>query len=179
MLYRLSDKYYVRAMQEHDLLGPYSRWFEDQSVTKFNSHGKFAYGPQYYRSFVASLVDERKLVWAICHDYDGHIGNISLQSISLINRNAEFAILIGDKNHWGQGVAYLAMLQILKHGFEKLNLARVYCGTSHTNIGMQKLAEKVGMRLEGRRREHLYLEGSWVDMLEYGILKNEFTKLHS
>ena len=42
---------------------------------------------------------------------------------------------------------------------------------------MQRLAHQLGMAEEGRRRKHLFLEGQWVDMLEYGILKSEFTPL--
>jgi RimJ/RimL family protein N-acetyltransferase len=39
---------------------------------------------------------------------------------------------------------------------------------------MQRLANQLGMVEEGRRRHHLFLEGQWVDMLEYGVLKDEF-----
>ena len=39
---------------------------------------------------------------------------------------------------------------------------------------MRKLAEKIGMKEEGRRREAILYEGSLVDVIEYGILQNEF-----
>ena len=113
---------------------------------------------------------------AICHSADGHIGNISLQDISWINRCAEFAILLGDKRHWGKGVGVLAGRSVLLHGFQKLDLERIYCGTAATNAGMNALALALGMTLEGARRKHLFLEGERVDLLEYGILKSEFNQ---
>lgn len=174
MIYELPDGYYVRGLRESDLTGAYPYWFEDQDVCKYNSHGKFVKNADWFRSFYNQLNSEDQLIWAVCHKQDGHIGNISLQSISFINRNAEFAILIGDRNHWRKLVGLHAGLALLQHGFSKLNLERVYCGTAATNIGMQKLARRLGMVEEGRRRKHIFLDGEWIDMLEYGVLRNEF-----
>jgi RimJ/RimL family protein N-acetyltransferase len=41
---------------------------------------------------------------------------------------------------------------------------------------MKKLALKLGMKEEGTRRENLFLDGEWVDAIEYGILCPEFKK---
>ncbi|TXI91380.1 MAG: N-acetyltransferase [Burkholderiaceae bacterium] len=174
MIYRLSDTYYVRPLEESDLDGAYRGWFEDQEVCKFNSHGKLFKTRSFFQSYLANLNAEDKVVWAICHNDDGHIGNISLQDISFINRTAEFAILIGEKKHWGKGVARLAGAAILTHGFNKLNLERIYCGAAANNEGMNALAASLGMKIEGRRRMHLFLEGARVDVLDHGILREEF-----
>jgi RimJ/RimL family protein N-acetyltransferase len=176
MIYQLPNGYYVRGLRESDLDGPYPEWFENQEANRYNSHGNFPRTKKWFRGFYENLDGEDRIVWAICHKEDGHIGSISLQSLSFINRNAEFAILIGDNRHWGKSVGVNAGLILLRHGFLKLNIERVYCGTAATNLSMQKLALKLGMLEEGRRRKHLFLEGAWVDMLEYGILKDEFMK---
>lgn len=174
MIYQLSEEYFVRPLTEEDVDGPYPGWFEDQEVCRYNSHGKFFKSRAYFRDYVNDLNREDRLVWAICHTVDGHIGNISLQDISMINRTGEFAIILGDQRHWGKGAAVLAARQILAHGFNKLNLDRIYCGTAATNEGMKRLAEKMGMKLEGTRRLHLFLDGERVDMVEYGVLRDEF-----
>lgn len=174
MIYELPDSYFVRTLQESDLSGPYPFWFEDQRVNQYNSHGKFPKTLFWFKDFLMSLNQEDRLVWALCHQEDGHIGNISLQELSFINRNAELAILIGDQRHQRKSVGFNAAYVLLKHGFLKLNLNRVYCATAASNKGMQKLALKLGMVEEGRRRNHLFLEGSWVDAVEYGILRHEF-----
>lgn len=174
MIYSLGKKYYVRALQESDLKGPYPTWFEDQEICRYNSHGKFFKNEAYFRAYFDGLNSEQQIVWAICHAIDGHIGNISLQELSFINRHGEFAILLGDKRHWRKGVALAAGRALVEHGFYKLNLERIHCGTAATNDGMRKLALALGMREEGCRTAHLYLEGEWVDVIEYGLLKRDY-----
>ena len=176
MIYQLSPEYSVRALAESDLDGPYPSWFEDQDVTLHSSHGKFFRTLEYFREYIRNQYKDDRVVWAISHVDDGHIGNIALQEISMLNRTAELAILLGDKRHWGLGVGRLAGKQLLAHAFEKLNLERVYCGTAATNAGMKRLAESLGMTLEGTRRAHLFLGGRRVDVLDYGILRAEFGK---
>jgi ribosomal-protein-alanine N-acetyltransferase len=174
MIYQLSKDYFLRPLTAVDVNGSYPTWFEDQEVCRYNSHGKFFKTKAYFEDYVGRLDREDCVVLAICHLVDGHVGNVSLQDISLINRNAEFAILLGDKRHFGKGVGTFAGRALFWHGFNKLNLERIYCGTAATNIGMQKLAAALGMTLEGTRRQHLFLEGFRVDMLEYGVLRSEF-----
>ena len=60
------------------------------------------------------------------------------------------------------------------HRFRKLNLARIYCGTLATSIGMQKLAKRLGMFIEGTRRQHHFLDSVRVDMSDNDILRPEF-----
>jgi len=176
MIYELNKDTYVRPLSEDDINGHYPSWFEDQDVCRYNSHGKFFKTKTYFKEYLNELNREDRIVWAICHIKDGHIGNISLQRISLINRTAEFAILLGDKRHWNKGVGLLAGRKLLNHGFYKLNLERIYCGTAVTNEGMKNLANAMGMTLEGTLREHIFLEGSRIDVVEYGILRSEFEK---
>ena len=121
--------------------------------------------------------DPSLAVFAICYsENDAHIGNICLQNINLIDRSAEYAVVLGEKDYWGKGVAKEASDLVLKHGFMTLNLHRIYCGTSADNVGMQRLAVYMGMREEGRRREALFKEGRYVDVLEYGVLFAEYVE---
>jgi RimJ/RimL family protein N-acetyltransferase len=177
MIYELNNEYFVRPLAEEDLDGAYPKWFENQDVCRYNSHGKFFKTKAYFKKYLDDINKEDRVVWAICHATDGHIGNVSLQEISLINRTAEFAILLGEKRHWRKGLGLLASRRILEHGFNQLNLERIYCGMAATNEGMKKLALAMGMSLEGTRRQHLFLDGSRIDMLEYGILQSEFRKV--
>jgi len=176
VIYRLSDAYYVRALNLQDLEGPYPGWFEDQDVCRYNSHATFFKTPADFREYVASAGKEDRVVWGVCHVTDGHVGNVALQDVSVVNRTAEFAVMIGDKRHWGKGVASLAGRKLIEHGFVKLNLERVYCGTAATNDAMNRLAQTLGMSLEGTRRAHLWLDGHRVDVHDYGILRAEFER---
>ena len=163
---------YLRALNEQDILGNYSIWLNDLEITKDNSHGRFPMTVEKLLNFVQmSTHSNTSLVMAVVNtENDDHIGNISLQSINWIDRNAEIAFLLGEKSYWGKGRMLEAGKLIIKHGFNSLNLHRIYCGTSSQNIGMQKLAEKLEMTIEGIRKEALFNNGTYDDIIEYGIL---------
>ena len=145
---------YLRALEKEDLMGNYFQWFNDQEVCRFNSHGRAPNNAAKMESYLQrAYTDPSLAVFAISFlENDAHVGNISLQDINLIDRSAEYAIVLGEKDYWGKGVAKDASDLILRHGFMTLNLHRVYCGTSVENTGMQKLASYMGMKEEGRRR---------------------------
>jgi ribosomal-protein-alanine N-acetyltransferase len=162
----------LRILNEKDIEGNYARWLNDPEITLYNSHGRFPMTLDKLRDFVKSAyASNNALVLAVCDKQNGtHIGNISLQAISWVDRSAEIAFLLGEKDYWGKGVMYEAGKLIIKHGFEALNLHRIHCGTSSDNGGMQKLAEKLGMQKEGVRKDALFKNGKYCDVLEYGII---------
>lgn len=171
------DRVILRPLTEADLTETYVQWLNDEEVCRYNSHATFPYTIEKMRSYFQDLHTSAttNVVLAMIDKASGkHIGNISLQSIHWVNRNAEFAILLGDKAFWGKGLAKEAGRLVCAYGFQRLNLHRIYCGTSAENTGMQKLADALNMRLEGRRREAMYKNGSFVDILEYGVLRSEF-----
>ncbi len=167
----------LRPLAEEDLAGDYISWLNDSEVGAHNGHHVFPYTIEAARAYLAEVADlKRNLVLAIvAKDTGKHIGNISLQQIDYVSRNAEYAIMIGDKSYWGQGIAKEASVLILAHGFGALNLHRIYCGTSSKNEAMKKLAVTLGFTEEGVRREAFFKAGEYVDIVEYGLLAAEFS----
>jgi RimJ/RimL family protein N-acetyltransferase len=166
---------HLRALMEKDLTSSYLQWLNDEEVCRYNSHAVFPNSEQKMKAFYDSLQNQHNVVLAIIHsDTDRHIGNVSLQNINWLSRNAEFAILMGEKDYWGKGFGKEAARLIVQYGFERLNLHRIYCGTLNGNSGMIKLAASMGMIEEGRRREAIFKNGKYEDILEYGILCHEF-----
>ena len=172
----VGEAIYLRPISESDCDGAYPDWLNDYIVCQGNSHGTFPYTRDEARRFVASASSrEDSLVLAIVtRDGDRHIGNASLDSIHRINRSATFGILIGDRGDWGKGIGREVGRMLLDHGFLTLNLHRISCGTFENNRAMQRLALSLGMKEEGRRRAAVYKAGRWLDVLEYGILQEEY-----
>ena len=168
----------LRSLLPADLEGAYFRWFNDSEVCRHNSHGRFPNSLARMQAYVDEVSRSRsQLVLAIMENSSGrHVGNIALQNIQWIDRTAEYAIVLGERDTWGKGFAKEASDLILRHGFLELNLHRIYCGTSADNLAMQKLAKHMGMEEGGRRREAVYKAGKHQDVLEYGILRSEFLK---
>jgi len=164
----------LRPLTVKDVEGNYRYWLNDAEVVQFNSHGRFPMTEAKLLSFVNSLqsTDTTLVLAVIDNATGGHIGNISLQSISWVDRNAEIAFLLGEKSYQGKGVMAEAGALLIGHAFNTLNLHRIHCGTSSENIGMQKLARKLGMSQEGIRKEAIFNNGQYFDIIEYGIIKN-------
>ena len=166
----------LRPISKEDITPSYLGWLNDQEVCAQNSHAYFPYSIEQLSSFVEkSQHSSSDLRLAIIElEKNVHIGNVSLQNINWINRSAEFAILMGEKDYWGKGYGYEAAYLLFNHGFSHLNLNRIYCGTTNGNEGMKKIAMKIGMIQEGVRRQAFYKWGKYQDIIEYGILKDEF-----
>lgn len=200
MIYQLGD-IRIRPFTPEDMTEEYFIWFHDQETTRYNSHGLFPYGKKLQEDFKRELEDPiNRIVWAIevqtiqpeqtrkiittvgerttsyqeqSHTYWKLVGNCSLQSINWHNRSAEFAIVIGEKGARGKGVGTKVLSMVLDHAFYKLGLNRVWTGTAATNLGMQAVAIKTGMKLEGEFREGMFLNGKFENIRCYGILSRE------
>jgi ribosomal-protein-alanine N-acetyltransferase len=171
------ERIILRPLEQTDLTKEYIQWLNDAEVCRFNSHATFPYTEEKMRVYYQSLQQNTQsaVVLAIIHKETGkHVGNISLQSIDWLSRAAEFAILLGNKDYWGKGIASEAALLLCDYGFIRLNLNRIHCGTSSENTGMQQLAARLKMTHEGTRRQAMYKNGKYVDILEYGVLRDEF-----
>src|SRR3989344_4367881 len=166
----------LRPLLLSDVDGGYVDWFNDAEVCRFNSHHVYPYNRKLAAQFVSDAQAQKQtLLLAVVTKKGKHIGNISLQQIDYISRSAELALILGEKAYWGKGAGTEAARLMVRHGFEVLNLHRIYCGTSVHNIAMQKLAAGLRMRKEGRRREALYKNGGYADIIEYGLLKKDFS----
>ncbi len=102
------------------------------------------------------------------------VGDCGLHILDWRNRNAEFGIFIGEKSYWNQGYGTEATRLILHHGFETLNLHRIYLRVFRSNARAIRAYEKVGFVHEGCFREAEYRQGKYEDILIMSVLKPEW-----
>jgi RimJ/RimL family protein N-acetyltransferase len=174
----VGERIVLRALEERDADGEYPSWLNDEEVSRGNAHHRHPYTRESARAYIQDArTSTDDLVLAIAlKDSGRHIGNIMLKRINTAYRSAEFAILLGAKDLWGQGYSKEAGRLLCNHGFFTLDLRRIHCGTFESNVAMQKLAEYLGMRLEGRRRQAAFKDSRWLDVLEYGVLRDEYVE---
>ena len=170
------ERLYLRSLVEADAEGSYVTWFNDEDVCGSNSHHVFPYTSEDALAYIRHAVrtrDDLILALVLCGG-DRHIGNIALQNIHPVYRSAEFSIAIGEKTAWGKGYGKEAGRLLCDHGFAALNLHRIACGTFDDNVAMKRLALHLGMKEEGRRRQAAFKQGHYVDVIEYGVLRDEY-----
>ncbi len=116
-----------------------------------------------------------KIVFAVCLKENGnHIGNVSLFQIDLRHRNAGLSIFIADNDNRAKGTGSRAIKLLLDYAFNFLNLHKVFLKMTADDEKVKNFYEKLGFVVEGRLREHEYIDGKYVDKLTLSILKSEF-----
>ncbi|KAJ6000092.1 hypothetical protein N7481_000501 [Penicillium waksmanii] len=89
------------------------------------------------------------------------------------NRTHELAITIA-RQYQDKGYGPEAISWMLDWSFLTAGLHRVELTVSEWNERAQKVYQKLGFVLEGRRRECLWKGGRWWDLIHMGILAHEW-----
>lgn len=117
--------------------------------------------------------------WAICTNDEERriIGWASLSEIDKESRSAcHHGLVIGDKLFSDGTAMFEAMLLSMDYAFTKLGVHRLYgwCLSEHKIT--PHMNEALGYVLEGRRRDAFYKDKRYYDLLDYGMLDNEYFK---
>ena len=170
------EKIYLRPLEESDIEGNYQYWFNDKAVCSLNQHHRYPSYKAGLRDFITSLAKDRsQIVLAVIEkENNTHVGNVSLQNINSINRSAEIGSIIGEKTPSGFIYTLESIKLMVKHGFDELNLNRIYGGTPVSHSVILKTVELLGFKLEGISREAIYKEGKYLDIQNYAMLRKEY-----
>lgn len=101
-----------------------------------------------------------------------HVGFIELNTIDYFNNTAQFAIVLGEKNARGKGIAKEATQAIIKYAFDELNLNKIYLQVAAYNDPAIQLYTKIGFVKEGTLKNHIYNQGSYHHMIAMAIFKS-------
>jgi ribosomal-protein-alanine N-acetyltransferase len=115
----------------------------------------------------------QSVVFAIEVQETSHfIGAIGLE-IQPTHRHAELGYWIGVP-YWGNGYATEAAAAAVRFGFETLQLHRIYAMHFLENAASGRVLRNIGMRHEGRLRQHVLKWDKFHDSEFYGMLRDEF-----
>ena len=117
------------------------------------------------------------IVFTIYHKKDKKpIGTVGLNRINWLSRNANLFGLIGYPEYWGQGIVGEAAELTIKYGFEELNFHKIYSGVFDPNTRSLRAAEKLGFKKEGVSIQDMYVDGKYVDVHKFYLLKEDWSK---
>lgn len=130
------------------------------------------------KGFLASILEayerQQKLTWAIQLKQTGKmIGTIDYVSWQPKRSKAEIAYTLSYE-YWGQGLMKEAADGLLAFGFKEMGLNKIEAPIMLENTQSRRLAEKLGMKLEGVARDHMVIKGEFVDLAMYSLLKTEY-----
>ncbi len=81
--------------------------------------------------------------------------------------------MIGDKSFWNQGYGTESVCLLVQHGFDSLNLNRIFLHVFETNPRAIRAYEKAGFKLEGRERQAEFKDGRYIDVLRMSKLRDD------
>lgn len=167
----------LKALTEDDVLNSnWYGWFNNEETTRDLQKHYFPNTKEtqlkFYREEVAN--SERKLQLGICDAKGGPIiGVVSLNNIDHINRKAEISMVIGEAGYRKAHNVIEVFHLILSHGFNSLNLFRIYGGSLNKEL-VDFICRILGASPEGILRKDVYKDGEYHDVYLYGILSEEY-----
>lgn len=167
----------LRAAEREDL-PRFVAWLNDPEVTQFlllNVPMSMADEERWFTQMQSQHPTEHVRVIEIKEGEAWRpIGNTSFMDIQWVNRLAEIGIFIGEKALWNHGYGREAMSVMLKHGFEDLNLNRIFLRVYEHNLRGIRAYEHAGFKHEGRMRQGVYKAGRYYDVLLMSVLRSEW-----
>jgi RimJ/RimL family protein N-acetyltransferase len=176
----IGDQIRLRAIEKDDLPF-YVKWLNDPEVRLGLSMVlplSMAEEEEWFENMLKRSPYERPLAIEIQPDPGKDkwvfVGNGGLFGIDWQNRVAEIGIHIGEKKYWDQGFGTRVMQLFIQHGFDNLNLNRIWLRVFETNPRAIRSYEKAGFVHEGKYRQGQYLEGKYVDVMIMSVLQSEW-----
>ncbi len=176
--YLVGNRISLHGLLPDDLLptGPYFGWLDDLSLDLFGERSDLPNNPKRMGDYYAAACRNERLILMGIFDNatNRHIGNITLQQIDWVHRRAFLGYLVGDKEFTGKGIAPEACLMMMYYGFNKLNFERIWTTVADAHAASRRVADKIGLKEEGRLRAHQMRNGERRDLLVFGALREEW-----
>lgn len=152
----------------------YPKWFYDQAITLGMVHDirdkqdNEAYLQETNKSdnlyaFGINSIEESNSLY---------IGNCSLK-VNWRHRSAEIGIVIWDKNSHGKGYGTQVITELSDIAFKTFGIHRCWAGILEINEASIKAFKKAGYRGCGRKKEAIWKEGRFVDVIEMEKLEDK------
>jgi RimJ/RimL family protein N-acetyltransferase len=119
-------------------------------------------------------------IFAIIYkEIDLYVGNIEISIIDQNSRRGVIGIAIFNQFYWNKGIGTESIQILLKFAFETLNLNTVELEVFANNPRAQRCYEKNGFKQMGVRREAIFVDGEYIDIILLDITHNEWKGLQA
>lgn len=168
----------IRTMEVGDL--PYVKAINDDPVVRANVVGwGWPNSEAEMLRWHASSQGGNTHRWVVEDEDSRVIGVTGLWDVDLQSRHALTALKLGGRNEVrGRGLGTDAIKLVMAFAFYDVGLNRLYSSILASNAAsLRAYVDKCGWSHEGVSRQHVWRHGKFCDLVEVGILKEEFDKL--
>ena len=115
--------------------------------------------------------------WAIVYKEENKvIGSIDFGKWDIKSNCAAIGYVV-NCNYWNRGIATEALREVIKFGFENMELHRIQMEHVKENIASEKVILKNGLKYEGLLRDAAFYKGKYYDKKIYSILREEYKEI--
>jgi len=100
------------------------------------------------------------------------IGTVMIFNFDKVANNAEVGYVF-HKDHWGKGYGSESLTLVSDFAFESLKLHKLHAIVTDANVGSARILEKNGFELEGRLRDHFFIEDKYYGALLFGKFESK------
>ncbi|QGH36952.1 GNAT family N-acetyltransferase [Gracilibacillus salitolerans] len=161
----LGDVHDIYAYGSNEEVSKYVTWETHKSLDETLAFVEYIlnrYECNYLAPWAIELKEKQKM-----------IGTIDFVSWDTHQHIAEIGFVIS-QDFWGKGIVTEAAKEVIKFGFNHMDLERIQAKCLVENIGSARVMEKAGMMFEGVLRKAVYGKGKHWDVKIYSILREEF-----
>ena len=179
---RVAMRYFRKIVGKRLYLSPFdpgdsesytkwAKWMNNRAISDTYGGHHILVTTASAKKFISELQGHRFDI--VLLDSDVLIGHISLHDIDHFNRHAFLGIVIGEDEYHNKGYGTEAVRLILDYGFNTLNLHNIMLSVHADNYAGITCYKKVGFQDAGRRREWIFKDGKYIDVLYMDILAKE------
>lgn len=174
----MEKKVYLRALEIEDYKTTI-KWRNDDEIWEMVTGPKYFVSSEYEKNWMIKAINNpNELRVGIClKENNLLIGLAAMINIDMVNRSGAFSIMIGEKKYWGAGYATDAIKLLTDYCFNERSMNRIWGVILESNMGSQKVAEKVGYKKEGILRASVYKKGKFHNQVLMSMLREEYIKL--
>ncbi|WP_310831054.1 GNAT family N-acetyltransferase [Paenibacillus pedocola] len=168
------DKVYLRPLNGEDAEQYYHMFYgaEVRRLTGTQRH----INKEQIAAYIERKADDDSAVLLLIalKETDEVIGDIAIQDMDRGNRTAGLRLAIGHEQHQNKGYGREALILMLDYGFGILNLHRIELEVYSYNSRAAHVYESVGFVREGVRRQTLFYDHEYHDVVIMSMLENEY-----
>jgi ribosomal-protein-alanine N-acetyltransferase len=166
----------LRKMTLADAQGIFE-YASDPELTKYTEwdyHKSIEDSVNFLKSVIQKYENQEISEWGvILKEYNKFIGTCAYLWWQPAHNRTEIGYTLSRK-YWGRGLMTEAVKEVMKFGFEQMELNRIEGRCFVENTASQRVLEKVGMKFEGILRAQLLVKGVYRNVKLYSILRKEY-----
>jgi len=154
----------------------YLGWLKNDMVNKYllkpRNNIDIVEAKKYCTDLITS--DNNYFLGIIDNKLETHIGNVRVGPIDHNSKVCKFSMMIGDTAYHGRGIGSQVVSGCIEFAFLKLKMNKFYLDVIPDNIAAVRTYEKNDLVVEGRLRQHVFINGNYQDLLVMSILRSEY-----